>query len=709
MSIYNLASDFVMHTNRSIFITGKAGTGKTTFLRQLRDKTDKQMAVVAPTGVAAINAGGVTMHSFFQLPLTPFLPTVEGKRDFFSKQRMTQRRRNVIRELELLVIDEVSMVRADMMDAVDAVLRHVRRRPHVPFGGVQMVFIGDMFQLSPVVRDMDWDLLSRFYEGVYFFQSHVLREQPPIYIEFDKIFRQTDRDFIDLLNQVRNDQLTAEGYDLLQSRYKPGFTPAEGDHHITLTTHNYKADKINRDELDKLSAPSLYFDAELTGEFNEGAYPTEEQLELKVGAKVMFIKNDTEQPRRYYNGKIGTVVAYNAEEEKIYVQPEAPFEMEIGVERAKWENIRYSTDKDTQVIEEEVVGSFNQFPLRLAWAVTIHKSQGLTFDKAVIDAGSSFATGQVYVALSRCRSLEGITLLSPISNSSIRNDWEVVQYSSQQSDVEMLEGELERSQRMFEVELLQGLFDFKPLVAGARHWYVNTRDDLSSFVNDILPQVSGVIDKLVAMEEVGVMFGRQLRQILLEGGSNNGFLQERLEAAKGYFAPLMDEVVKLLNECPAATDSRKVAKEFDASAHELYGELMLKRHLMEEVIGEFTVVRFFELRREYKVPDWNFTSYVRDQLDRGGIDVEHGDLMDELIAVRNRLAEEQGVPVYSVMTLKSIREMAHFLPLTEEEMLKVHGIGKVRMKRYGAQFLEVIEDYCAMNGLRSANSRLSFD
>ena len=706
MSVYNLAFDFVMQTNRSIFITGKAGTGKTTFLHRLREGAYKQMAVVAPTGVAAINAGGVTMHSFFPLPFGPFVPTEEGRRDFLSKQRISRQRRNVLRELELLVIDEISMVRADLLDAMDTVLRSVRRRHNEPFGGVQVVFIGDMYQLSPVARDEEWSLLSRYYEGIYFFYSHVLRERPPVYIEFDTIFRQSDSRFIELLNQVRNDRLTTEGYELLQSRYDPNYRSGGDDDGIVLTTHNYKADAINREELERIEAESFELEAVVKGEFGEGAFPTEKVLELKVGARVMFVKNDTETPRRFYNGLLGTVSLYDEKKNVVYVLPSGGDDEPIAVEVAEWENIRYSTEKDSLLIKEEVVGSFRQFPLRLAWAVTIHKSQGLTFDRAVIDAGDSFAPGQVYVALSRCRSLEGITLLSPINSFTIRNDEKVVRFSEGQADVGMLPAELDSSRVMFQLELLQGLFDFAPLTVSSKIWYKSTQEDEASFVDVPFSFISDIIDRFVEMEAVGRKFIGQLRRLMLDGEMNEGHVSERLQAAVAYFSPLMEEVVRLLKKCDASTDNRAVATEFDGFVTDLFSVLSQKGYMMQGVVEDFSIEHFFELRRKFVLPAFKFTSYSRTKVADKVLDVEHGDLLTELINVRNRLADEGSVPVYIIAPLKTIREMAHYLPLDEKEMMKINGMGKVRFAKYGAHFLLAIRDYCAMNNLRSQMSDL---
>ncbi len=419
--IFQLAESLVNESNRSIFLTGKAGIrGKTTFLKHIRQNCVKQIAVTAPTGVAAINAGGATIHSFFQLPLSPFIPEAKGfmqsneavnKHSFLGRMRLNNEKRKILQQLELLIIDEISMVRCDTLDAIDTVLKHFRYRNSEPFGGVQVLFIGDMFQLPPIIPDEEWNLLSQFYKSAYFFDSQVIQQFPPVHIEFQKIYRQRDEEFIHLLNEVRHNNLSDKGMQLLNSRYDPWFELSSSDNYIFLTTHNYKSDSTNAAELSKLKQKTFSFKAEVTGEFYERSYPADALLELKVGAQVMFIKNDKGKVKRYFYGKIGVVE--KIEDDAIFVQCKNEEDV-IEVHKEIWENIRYSIDKQTQQLDEEVVGRFVQYPLRLAWAITIHKSQGLTFDKVVIDAGRAFAPGQVYVALSRCTSLSGIVLKSQV-------------------------------------------------------------------------------------------------------------------------------------------------------------------------------------------------------------------------------------------------------------------------------------------------------
>src|SRR6478609_829528 len=410
--IFKIASDFIQHTNRSVFLTGKAGSGKTTFLKHIISNTRKNGVVVAPTGVAAINAGGVTMHSFFQLPFGPYIPgmqkrfngvEVSDSYSLFKNIRFSADKRELIRELELLVIDEVSMVRCDMLDAMDAILRYFRKSDQ-PFGGVQVLYIGDMYQLPPVAKNEEWELLRDFYESPFFFHSQAVLNSPPLYIELKKIYRQSDQQFIELLNRIRNNEAQREDLQLLNKKFDNQFNPAAGENYITLCTHNYKADSVNAAELAKLKGTVHRFRGSITGEFSDKALPTEMELQLKEGAQIIFIKNDSDPLKRYYNGKLAIVKSLGEDEIRVKFPDSG---QELTIERETWRNVRYAYDREKESVEEEEIGSFSQFPIRLAWAITIHKSQGLTFQKAIIDAGASFTAGQVYVALSRCTSLEG--------------------------------------------------------------------------------------------------------------------------------------------------------------------------------------------------------------------------------------------------------------------------------------------------------------
>ena len=447
------AWEFVEHTGTSIFLTGKAGTGKTTFLKTVKERSSKRMIVVAPTGVAAINAGGVTIHSFFQLPLTPYVPgaAIRDRYDF-SKEK-----RRIIRSVDMVVIDEISMVRADLLDAVDFVLRRYRDATQ-PFGGVQLLMIGDLQQLTPVVTPHDEEVLRGYYSTPYFFGSKALQQVNYVTIQLTRVYRQQDEAFITILNHIRDGHPTPEDLSLLNRRCKPLFIPRPEDGYIRLTTHNRMADSYNENELRKLPGRNIGFTAEVKGEFPSQNYPAEERLTLKAGAQVMFIKNDASGRHLYYNGRIGHITSIS--NDGITVRCPGDNE-DIKVEQQEWENTRYVINPSTKVIEPQVQGVFRQYPLRLAWAITIHKSQGLTFEHAIIDAGRSFASGQVYVALSRCKSLEGLVLASPIDTAGIINDGRVTDYISrqQQAAEESIERLPDLKEEYYRTQLLD-MFDF---------------------------------------------------------------------------------------------------------------------------------------------------------------------------------------------------------------------------------------------------------
>jgi hypothetical protein len=446
-----LAHNFVLHTNRNIFLTGKAGTGKTTFLHQVKQLSGKRLAVVAPTGVAAINAGGVTIHSLFQLPFGPLVPGAtqrEGRK--FNREKI-----NLLRTLDLLVIDEISMVRADVLDGIDEILRQYRNSGQ-PFGGVQLLLIGDMQQLPPVIRDEEWALLRPYYQTGYFFGSKALRQTPYVSIELTHIYRQSDQRFINLLNSIREKTITPDQLADLNKRYIPDFSPSDTEGYITLSTHNHTAQQINSQKLAALKAKPRTFTATVEGDFPAHAYPTEERLELKVGAQVMFIKNDISRDKRYYNGKIGRIT--DIDDDVIVVDSGGE---DIEVYPADWSNIRYSLDPSTKEIKAEPIGTFRQFPLKLAWAITIHKSQGLTFEKAIIDASGAFAHGQVYVALSRCKTLNGLVLRAPIPSRSIKTEQTLEDFHEEVQQHIPTQQQLHESKRTNQQTLLQDLFSFE--------------------------------------------------------------------------------------------------------------------------------------------------------------------------------------------------------------------------------------------------------
>ena len=573
---YYLAEQFAMQTNRPLFITGKAGTGKTTFLRKLREQSPKNMAVVAPTGVAAINAGGMTIHSFFQLPVRTLIPTQESYRQLFSEQRLTQRKRNMLYHLEMLVIDEISMVRSDVLDAIDAVLRRYKYRKDQPFGGVQVVMIGDLFQLSPVVKQgEEEEMMAKYYAGPYFFQAKVMQELQPIYVELDHVFRQQDEVFVNLLNEVRDNQLTAQGRALLTSRYNPHFKNTDNDFHITLTTHNKSADELNERELNRLPGEKHVFHAVVTKDFPENIYPTEEQLTLKIGTRVMFVRNDDQKPRRFYNGKIGVIT--DIDDGKIFVRCD---DGDIEVSRLTWENIRYREDEKTGKIDEEVLGTFTQYPLRLAWAVTIHKSQGLTFDKVIIDAARAFAAGQVYVALSRCRTLEGIVLSTPLDYVELDNDPSVIRYTSDQPSLETANQALPRARKEYEILLFNALFDFHRAMSLVEQMRKIAQKAVS-FNTETLPFLEQLAPTFSEWQLVADKFRPQLTKLLIS--NNPAMLKQRLNAASRYFVPMLEKVAQQVAEHPCRSKNKADVSDFEPLMNDLFLGLHEKIHLMHSL------------------------------------------------------------------------------------------------------------------------------
>ena len=693
---YQLAHQFATQTNQVIFITGKAGTGKTTFLRKLKAETMKQVAVVAPTGIAAINAGGTTIHSFFQLPFSPFLPTPVGKKELIGKMKMRANQQKVLRELELLVIDEISMVRADVLDAIDTVLRHYRRRDYVPFGGVQVVFIGDMFQLSPVAKRDELQLLRSFYNGVHFFNSHVMQQIPLVYIELDKVFRQTNADFIHILDEVRRNRLSPESAEKLHSTYNPTFVPKDDDTYVTLTTHNNKADLINSAALKKIEGKSHWFRATISGSFPTGSYPVETDLELKKGAKVMFVKNDTEMPRRFYNGKIGEVTFIDDD----YVMVLCPGDKEaIYVEAMTWENMAYKVNKETTELEEKLMGSFTQMPLRHAWAITIHKSQGLTFDKAIIDAGGAFAPGQVYVALSRCRTLEGIVLKSKINESSLRNESTVLDFSARKNDADELAEKLEESQSEYRKQLLLELFDFNPVLKSIAFLRVDINKAGTSFNDETAPFLSELTQLTNEVKVVADKFCVQINNIMSSVPIDETLLQERLTASSEYFKEKLDFLLKQVANSPAYSDNRTMAKSYDEDLLSVYTLVAQKREFIGKLKQEFSIENYFSWRK-------NLTIKLPKLQTHGGSSAApktsiHPDLMQRLTDIRNNLAQEEEVPVYVIAKTRSLQELADYLPQTPKDFLLIYGFGKVRLEKYGGYFLDEIRKYCEEKGLSS--------
>lgn len=609
MNAYELAYEYVQHTNRCIFLTGKAGTGKTTFLRRLKKECPKQLTVVAPTGVAAINAEGVTIHSLFQLPPQLFIPTIEARRQLFSEMQMRGTKQRVLRNLELLVIDEVSMVRADLLDAIDAVLRHFKHQPRLPFGGVQVLFIGDLFQLSPVARESEWQILREFYSGPYFFQAQVFQELKPVYIELDHVFRQTNNDFVEILNQVRNNTLSAESLKILNKQYIPDFEPSrQSEHYITLSTHNSKVDAINQREMQMLKGKEYIYNAEIKDTFPESMFPIDKTLTLKVGARVMFVKNDSSQEKLYYNGKLGVVKSLSSTTIQVVCEDDKV----IDVHSETWENIRYTAVAGSDTVTSEVIGSFSHFPLRLAWAITIHKAQGLTFDRVVIDAADAFAAGQVYVALSRCRSLDGVVLLTPIPSRALTNARDVLYFTDNQLDIDSTHMLLQPAKMEYLTILLCAAYDFRGLISRFSSFSraVKTMDSIQGDAPSFFIPVIGGLEGLQIIAE---RFQQQIRQIIYTPVSlpsrpiaSPPNLVERLKAAANYFSPKLKQIIDAIAKCSLRTNDKSDAAFLKQNLSDLHADIARIVHIHSALITDPTIDGYFQARKSFRWVDPKF-------------------------------------------------------------------------------------------------------
>lgn len=700
-----LAYDFLENTGTHIFLTGKAGTGKTTFLQNLRRQSPKRMVVVAPTGVAAINAGGVTMHSFFQLPFGAYIPdTVRVKAGGDGQQvirRFNKEKIAIIRSMDLLVIDEISMVRSDMLDAVDEVLRRYRDR-YKPFGGVQLLMIGDLQQLAPVVRDEEWTMLRNYYQSPLFFDSHALKSTSYTSIELKHIYRQSDTHFIDLLAKVRNNEMDAATLAELNQRYKPGFNPPQEEGYIMLTSHNNAARSINDTKLAELKAAEYRFEARVTGNFPEHMYPIEYTLCLKLGSQVMFTKNDVSPEKRFVNGTIGTVTAIS--DDRIEVVPTGS-DAAISVERADWENNKYTIDEATKQVTETVEGVFNQYPLKTAWAITIHKSQGLTFERAIIDAADSFSHGQVYVALSRCKSLEGLVLRSPLSSRAIINDATVKEFNADVERNQPTAQMLDQHKMAYYKELLMELFDFAKIESQMRYLRRQTYEHLHRLYPKLIERWETTLPAIDNdIMTVSLRFRSQIERLCGENYATDATLSDRVTKGAAYFeGKLMEVISPLLAASRVDIDNKEAKKAVGDALARVMESVYVKLAVLRASSAGFSIAAYLDAKSKAvaeratapKTKAAKEGKEPREAKVETSDDILNAELFRLLREWRREEAGKINMPAYVVMTQKALIGVSNTIPTSGAEMLKIKGIGKKFIEKYGAEVLSILDDFRA--------------
>lgn len=695
-----LAWDFVNNTNRNIFLTGKAGTGKTTFLHKLRKESSKRMVVVAPTGVSAINAKGVTIHSFFQLPFGPILPDSNLNSSSGFKRKFSKTKIDIIKSLDLLVVDEISMVRADLLDGVDNTLRRYKNR-HKVFGGVQVLMIGDLQQLSPVIKNNEWELLKNYYKNVFFFCSNSYKQCNALTIELKQVYRQDNPLFISILNEIRNNRLSNYSAEYLNKCYQPNFIPKEDEGFVSLTTHNFKARSINLKALENLKGEEKVYRAKIEGKYPEHSFPNKEELKLKVGAQVMFIKNDSSTEKRYYNGKIGKIILLDKDEVVVHCSED---EYNIVTTYETWENIKYNIDDNTKSIKEEKIGSYSQIPLRLAWSITIHKSQGLTFEKAIIDAEDAFAHGQTYVALSRCKSLEGLILKSKISANQIISDSNILSFNEESEANQPNQTILLESQQSYQLELISEIFNFYDFLFPINRIldiYYKNKNSIEGQIEVPLVAIKNTVAKLL---KVSNSFNNQLNALvnkaeLLEESNQ---IQERFKKGVAYFIETTKaNIQKQLQSLSFSTDNKALEKDITKQLHTLEELLATKLLYFEGLKNGFNTTLFLKLRS-----DAVFLTKLQPKKQRKTVidGTQNVKLFELLKALRHNIALREDVAHYQVFTQKSLYAMCELLPTTSQELKAVHGMGKTRVKKYGAEIIEVITEYINDNDIEVTNT-----
>lgn len=700
------AWQIIENTSANLFLTGKAGTGKTTFLHLLRNHSSKRIIVLAPTGIAAINAKGSTIHSFFQLALSPFLSGATHSTKRKRVERFNRDKLRILRTMDLMVIDEISMVRSDILDAVDDVLRR-HRDPTRPFGGVQLLLIGDLQQLPPVVPSEQWEMLKTEYSTPYFFSSRALNEAGYMIIELLNVYRQKDIRFIDLLNRIRTNHVDKNTLALLNSRYHPSFKPDETQGYIRLTTHNQRADEINKHQLQAIDAPSQNYTAKVEGDFPEIAQPTDRTLTLKVGAQVMFLKNDPEQG--YFNGMMAHVIALTPN--SAIVRPIGS-DNKIEVMPATWENTDYSLDSEKGSIVETIRGTFSQIPLRLAWAITIHKSQGLTFDKAIIDATHAFAHGQIYVALSRCRSLEGLVLERPIPSSAIILDAAIDSFNATHDNIKYDESHIDALKTRYTIECLDNIISPKPLREAFNRLYRIVQE----YISRDYPILAHDYDEAnvtitETIEKVAHAFAKQYRGI----PATTPLFQERIDKAFRYFTDTLRPLIDLIIRTPETTDNKTVTTRLRTARTELNDIVQLKLSVMHSLTGQpFCPSNYLAAKAKATValetsefskkkdkrhltstfnPPRIYHSGLNEPTNlSSGKDSDITDpiLYETLCNWRRELMKEKNCPAYIILSNRALLAIASQKPTSLKTVKEIPGIGPKKIALYGSQIINIV-------------------
>jgi hypothetical protein len=687
-----LLLDFLATTNQSVFLTGKAGTGKTTLLRKIRDTTKKNFAIVAPTAVAAINAGGVTLHSFFQIPFGPLVPVIDENAD--TNFKYSDEKTRLLRCLDLLIIDEISMVRVDIIDFIDRTLKRVKGSNR-PFGGVQVLMIGDLYQLSPIFHDA-WHILGAYYASPYFFDSLIFRSTPMLTFTLDKVYRQSDPVFLDILNGMRENNLDAGLLEKLNERYDPSLNQEWKDDYITLTTHNQLVNEINQGCLEKLPGEIFEFNAAVSGDFPKDAYPTDEKLQLKQGAQVIFIKNDSSGKRQYYNGKAAKITAINKDSIKVSFTSDG---REIEVEKEIWQNVKYSLSAEENKIDETSTGSFSQYPFKLAWAITVHKSQGLTFDQAIVDVSTAFTHGQAYVALSRCRSLEGLILKSPVVAQNIITDSKVISFTKASHQDKPTADLLTRYSQQYAWGLIHELLDFSLV---AKDWEklgrskLIDKDEKNAFLS-IYEQGNQILQNEI-FKVARSFITKEFSKISTdENPANENTFMERLQKASDYFIPKLEQVITLM--------ARIVAINFYNDTHsdklltvlnEVKDALQIKRSLFKISWNPFSIKDYINTLHaaSNKQPEKKpVKSSIKPK------EISNPQVYQNLVEWRKTIAIQRGIQDYAVLSDLALLSIAERMPRTTDQLAALKSVGVGNAKELGQQITRIVNAHLGTSEL----------